>query len=416
MRIVQLTVGTGNRYLGSTVRDQSLCSALRRMGHQVHFIRLWDDMLMEDEEYWRYDVSFNCKLALTAHTSWLYRSFGNLLPRKLIKKLGKRCYSSFYRLPRGERMQTIFDLDEEWGDVFRNEMDDLVKTVRNCRPHLILITGFPPRKVIENLRKKVDAPLILTLNGAFFDLLDTGVDKAHLKSAIEIADGVVSPSQYLMDEVTAAVNPDLPKQRIIQPGLMLNFYSARELLPPEPAIGYLGGLGDRNEFDSLMDAIYALRERGNVFKFIVLSGANSTERGEMDKRMAAFNDDKCVYRCLQYLPIQEKTQTLEQLTALALPGSRKAFGNPVVEAMAAGLPIVLPNAGPYPEIIRNGETGMLFDPKNPNELVDALEKVLTDRSLNKKLGHDARGEAVNRFSSERMTGDLLEFAKEFTSG
>ncbi len=415
MRIVQLTVGTGNRYLGSAVRDQALCCALRRMGHQIHFIRLWDDMLVEDEEYWRHDVAFNCKLTLTSHSSWVYRLFGEMLPNTIARTISSKCHKAFNKKSRAERTRTIFEMDESWGDLFWEESDELVKTIDKCNPDVICVSGFPPKRAIEIIRDRVKVPMVLTLNGSLFDLLDSGVAASSLKDAMELADVVVSPSQYLLDEAISSVGPKLKDARVVNTGFMLNFFSARELIPPEPAVGYLGGMDPRNEFDALVDAVFALKERGLAFKFIILSGATVEERAALDRRLATFNDSKCSYRCLQYLPIQDKTQIMEQFSLLCLPGRRKAFGNPVIEAMATGLPVVQPDAGPYKEIIRDGETGVLYDPNDPKALVDALERVLTDRELNKKLSHDARAEAIGRFSSERMVGEMLQIFEELTS-
>jgi glycosyltransferase involved in cell wall biosynthesis len=61
--------------------------------------------------------------------------------------------------------------------------------------------------------------------------------------------------------------------------------------------------------------------------------------------------------------------------------------------MAAGLPIVATKVGGIPSLIKDGENGLLVTADNPEELAKAIEKLLTDRELAKRLGRNARRKA-----------------------
>ena len=72
-----------------------------------------------------------------------------------------------------------------------------------------------------------------------------------------------------------------------------------------------------------------------------------------------------------------KLAFLRDLTLFSVPSRYpEAFGLYVVEALAAGVPVVLPHAGAFPEIIEATEGGLLYQPEEPSALPDALENLL----------------------------------------
>jgi glycosyltransferase involved in cell wall biosynthesis len=73
-----------------------------------------------------------------------------------------------------------------------------------------------------------------------------------------------------------------------------------------------------------------------------------------------------------------------------LPTVQEGFGLVFAEAMAAGLPVVACRAAAVPEVVRDGETGMLVAPRAPAALAAALERVLGDESLRKEMAMAGR--------------------------
>jgi len=80
----------------------------------------------------------------------------------------------------------------------------------------------------------------------------------------------------------------------------------------------------------------------------------------------------------------------------------------VIEAMAAGLPVVASKVGGIPEAITDGETGRLIEPGNVQELSAALTKLLTDDRLRSKMGRKAREVAEKKFSQSKMVEEVLQ--------
>ncbi|MDR7523653.1 MAG: glycosyltransferase family 4 protein [Armatimonadota bacterium] len=80
----------------------------------------------------------------------------------------------------------------------------------------------------------------------------------------------------------------------------------------------------------------------------------------------------------------------------------EGFGLVFLEAAAAGLPIVAGNGGAIPEVVRDGETGLLVKPESPEEVAAAIVRLLRDPDLARRLGEAGRRLAQEEFSYERF--------------
>jgi len=91
----------------------------------------------------------------------------------------------------------------------------------------------------------------------------------------------------------------------------------------------------------------------------------------------------------------------------ALPTLREAFGLAFLEAMAFGLPVVASRIEAVPEIVVDGETGLLVPPRHPAALADAIMDLLADPARARRMGEAGRGRLAERFGWERAVGRML---------
>jgi glycosyltransferase involved in cell wall biosynthesis len=97
---------------------------------------------------------------------------------------------------------------------------------------------------------------------------------------------------------------------------------------------------------------------------------------------------------------------MRQADVLVQPSVAEPFGMPIVEAMATGLPVVGSLTGGIPEIIVDGQTGILVERENPSALADALLWLLDNPALAEEMGRAGRRRAVEKFSWDRITEEL----------
>lgn len=100
--------------------------------------------------------------------------------------------------------------------------------------------------------------------------------------------------------------------------------------------------------------------------------------------------------------LEEMGTFLAALDLFVLPSHQEAMPLALLEALAAGLPVVATRVGGIPEAIRDGVTGLLASPANPGEIADRMVRLARDPELSRRLGAAARGDALQRFGAERM--------------
>lgn len=93
--------------------------------------------------------------------------------------------------------------------------------------------------------------------------------------------------------------------------------------------------------------------------------------------------------------------------------SVEGFGIALAEAMACEVPVIAGRSGGIPELISDGETGLLVDPERTDPLVEAIERVLGDRADGERLGRNGREAIVKQFNWKRTTEGLRNIAAEF---
>jgi glycosyltransferase involved in cell wall biosynthesis len=96
------------------------------------------------------------------------------------------------------------------------------------------------------------------------------------------------------------------------------------------------------------------------------------------------------------------------------PSEYEGFGLAVVEALACGLPVAVTSVGIAPEIIRHGENGFLFPPKDRRALVDAIEECVSQRSRWEDIGLRARESAV-RFDRQTVFDQYATLCAELSA-
>jgi glycosyltransferase involved in cell wall biosynthesis len=87
---------------------------------------------------------------------------------------------------------------------------------------------------------------------------------------------------------------------------------------------------------------------------------------------------------------EEVVRALDESTVLVLPSRSEGMGRVVVEAQCRGRAVIGSRVGGIPDLVRDGENGLLVEPGNPEALAEALARVLSDPELAARLGAEAR--------------------------
>jgi glycosyltransferase involved in cell wall biosynthesis len=98
------------------------------------------------------------------------------------------------------------------------------------------------------------------------------------------------------------------------------------------------------------------------------------------------------------------------------PSLEEGFSNAILEAMAAGLPVVACDVGGNPEAVADGVTGRLVPPRNPEALAAAITELLSDPDRREAMGEAGRRRATETFSLERMVAEMESMYESLMRG
>jgi len=93
---------------------------------------------------------------------------------------------------------------------------------------------------------------------------------------------------------------------------------------------------------------------------------------------------------------------LKAFDVFVLPSVKEGFPWVVIEAMAAEVPVVVTKVGALPEIIQNGENGILIEPRNPKAIVEAINLLLGNKDLIRKISKEGRKTVIEKFNLDKM--------------
>jgi glycosyltransferase involved in cell wall biosynthesis len=185
-------------------------------------------------------------------------------------------------------------------------------------------------------------------------------------------------------------------------------------------IGYLARLAPEKGLHVLVDAFIELRKREATRDArLEIAGwlgdhNRSYAEAEFTKLREAGLQDH--YRYAGSIGRNEKLAFLHRLDVFSVPTTyREPKGLFVLEALAAGVPVVLPAHGAFPELIEATGGGRLVTPNDPIALADELEKTLLDRATRYRLGQAGASAVHERFNADVMARKTLEVFAEFVA-
>lgn len=103
---------------------------------------------------------------------------------------------------------------------------------------------------------------------------------------------------------------------------------------------------------------------------------------------------------------------IKDFNVFLLTSKQEGFPLVIIEAMAAGVPVISTNVGGISEVIKNNETGILIPPESPKELSKAVIELLSDKKLTKDIIDNAQIAVNKHFTVENMTSNTLNIYKQ----
>jgi glycosyltransferase involved in cell wall biosynthesis len=423
MKIVHITAGAGGRLCGSCLHDNALVRALRARGADAILVPAYVPTTTDEENVAeRRVVMGGVNVWLQEHVP-LFRHTPRFLDtvldaRPLLEWLSGRTGGA-----RAADLGplTVSTLQGEEGRQ-RKEVAKLADWLRaDVRPDVVHLSNALLMGLARAIRMATGAKIVCTLSGE--DIFIDAIPEPHrariwqlLRARGADVDRFVALNHAYAEFMEERIGLAAGRVEVIPHGVDLAAFPA---VPPDLAarraarggrlvVGYLARACVEKGLDLLVRALPRLAERHDAE--VIAAGATvATERGYVAEcaGLAASLGVGDRYRWLGQVDRPEKLALLQSIDVFAMPTAHpEAKGLPVIEAMAAGVPIVAPDHGTFPELLRDGyaaeAAGFLHRPGDPADLARAIGEVLTDPARAAALG--ARGHALahTRHGAESM--------------
>jgi glycosyltransferase involved in cell wall biosynthesis len=219
-------------------------------------------------------------------------------------------------------------------------------------------------------------------------------------------DGVVCITNYTRNAVK-----DLARRTWILPNAVdasfFDVQAAPDLTAPPVGlcVGTICGYKNQNDFIRALDPLAKEKKFKLVFIGQVIKGDYGREFLQLVRER-----DWCEHvgsASREQLKVRLKTATF-----FALPTREDNCPMVVLEAMAAGVPVLASKIGGVPDLIESEKTGLFCDPDRPESFREAVEKLLADREFARQLATTAKAEALRRFHPQVVAQQHLEIYRQ----
>lgn len=244
-----------------------------------------------------------------------------------------------------------------------------------------------------------------------------------MKLAVKKAQRIIAVSQFTKNEIIDVYNINPEKVVVIYHGFNKDIYHPikdelkvnsilKKYKISKPFILYIGRLELKKNTPGLVKAFGILKQSKRWPHKLVLTGQEGYGSDEINKNINSFKLFNEVIK-VGYIPAKDLPFIISATDLFILPSFYEGFGLPVLEAMACGCPVIASRIASLPEIV--GEAGFLVNPRNPEDIMRAMDRVLEDQNLREQMIQKGF-KWVQNFSWEKSALKTLEVLKSMMKG
>lgn len=408
-------------YCGSCLHDNTLARSMIELGEDVLLVPTYTPLRTDEPDvsqrrifFGGVNVYLQQKLALFRHTPWL---LDRLLDQPGLIRLATRLGPGIEPARLGDL--TVSMLAGEHGRQ-RKELDKLLRWLeRSVRPNVVHLSNVLLLGLESELRRRLHVPVVCTLSGE--DIFLEKLVEPHYTPARELireraahVDAFIALNRYFADFMAEYMSVPRERIHVIPHGLDLTGHSLRKESSESSGvtIGYFARICADKGLHHLVTAFEMLSADTELPPLRLrvggyLGAADRAYFAAIQQRAKTWNDPSR-FEFVGEVDRPAKIALLQSFDVMSVPTVyRESKGISVLEALANGVPVVLPAHGAFPELIETTAGGMLYTPGDPASLAAALKRLILDPQLRRELGR--RGfEAVHRqFQARQMAEKTL---------
>jgi glycosyltransferase involved in cell wall biosynthesis len=424
MKIVYLITGSGGSfYCGNCYRDMLYVRAIRKVpGIEARAIPLYlpPDKTTLEESGFDKNVFFGAISMYLREKVKFLRNMPAVLDKFFDSSLFLRLAARQAGTTSTEGYEELTINMIEGDNAFRKtEVDRLVRyLLKDGKPDIIHLSNALILGIARQLKKRIDVKVVCSLLNED-DWIDDMAEPFRSRAWEMIAkeakyvDVFVTPSLYYKNLFKGKTGLKCDNVMVVP----LGFDPEKEdISRPErksSAIGYFSRINYHNGFDKLVDAFIELKKKELIpdLTLNVCGGYTGIDRQFILQQIrklkeAGFGKSVKIYPEFQG---NKKLEFFSDVDIISVPVRKyDGYGLYILEANSAGIPVVQPATGAFPEIIDKTGGGIIYSPDTVTDLASALHKLLADREMISRLGEKGKNRVRKELSLARMSEGLAD--------
>jgi glycosyltransferase involved in cell wall biosynthesis len=427
MRIAFITAGAAGMYCGSCMRDNTLVTALRGLGHDALLIPAYMPIKVDEPDASQKRVFFGGINIYLEQKFWLFRHTPRFLDRLFNFRWLLNWVSRFaVRAKYSEQSDLTISMLQGTHGKQAKEVAELVEYLKDEKPDVVLFTNALLSGVIPAVKRALGVPVFVTLQGddIFLDELSP-TERARCAELIRdngrSVDAYISTSAYYADYMASYLGLQRENIHVVQPGINLAGHGgpiATRAGGPL-TVGYFARICPEKGFHRVVEAFITMRRQpGAPAAKLRASGwlgeNNRPYYQEQVKRLEAagllgdFEHVECPTH-------DDKVRFMRSIDVLCVPTVyREPKGLYVLEAWANGVPVLLPAHGAFPELVESTGGGLLVPPDSIDALADGLARILKDHAFRARAGLAGEAAVRDRFTADAMARETVALIERIT--
>jgi len=282
--------------------------------------------------------------------------------------------------------------------------------LRRNRVHIVHTYGFYNNVFAIPPAKLAGAPVIVASIRDTGDLW-TPMQRRVQKVICRLADQILVNAETIRQLLIATGYPQ-EKVTVIPNGIDFSRFARNgndgrlrhefDLPPHAPLVAVLSRLHPWKGIEYFLEAAMIVSRRFPEVRFLIVGEGqvvDSPYKRELEGYAVRLGLGERVVFAGFRLDVPE---ILAEVAVSVLPSLSEGLSNVLLESMAAGAPVVATRVGGNPEVVEDGETGLLVPPRDPAALAQAICRLLDSPELASRFGQAGRERVIKRFSLERM--------------
>ena len=413
-RLVYLTAGAGGMFCGSCMHDNALSRALNDAGWDVRLVATYTPIRTDEADFSVDHVLFGGINVFLQQKIPLFRHLPAVLDRfldspGLIRRVTAKAIDTD---PKTLGRLTISMLKGAHGNQ-RKEVDVMCRWLEKTEPEVLLFSNILIGGSIPELRRRINVPVIVTLQGddVFLDsLLPPFRQQAieQIKRIVGSVDAFIVHTDFYRQTMSDCFDIPLDKIFVTPLGLKVSDFVA--IVPRRDTgrtIGYLARLAPEKGLHVLVDAFIKFKSMPghDDVRLSVAGWLGATQEAYANEqwerlRAAGLGDH------FEYLGAIDRDQKLNFLSSIDLLSVPATYLEPkalyALEAMAAGVPVVGPDHGAFPELAADTGGVELFSAGDASALAGKLAMLLADEPLRTAMGQRGKASVCDRRDAAAM--------------